>query len=427
VQTGAHLTCTPIRTATFATRQVFKTGHARWRDFCTQGTLLGPLASSTMRLLRSALLCTTLVSAFVLAGCNRVPDTVKIGVAQPMSGPLAPLGNDMKNGVQLAIDELNAQGFKIDGKLVKLEMVAVDDKANADEGVRVARSLVESGVVAVVGHLNSGVSMAAAPVYAENHIAQLAISTKPEYTQLGHPTTLRMVANDALQSKALGSYAAGLAGTSKFAVVDDNTPYGKGLADLAAAEVVKAGKPVALRKSLDDKTTDFSALVPELKASGVDVFVTTLADFQVGALIEQLVKADLTHMVIIGGDTIKTPKMAQTAAGVRAVYATSPIVDAAEFPAGPLFLTKFNAAFKGNPVYGAHYAYDATYVLAAAMRRAESADPKKLTAQLKVIDALAPVTNNMRFRDDGEQKYGAVGVYKVSRAKWETITRSSDW
>ncbi|MBL0726644.1 branched-chain amino acid ABC transporter substrate-binding protein [Piscinibacter sp. HJYY11] len=375
---------------------------------------------------RPALLFASFACAFLLVGCNRIPDTVKIGVAQPMSGPLAALGHDMKNGVQLAIDELNAQGFKIDGKPVKLELVAVDDKSNADEGVRVAESLVEAGVVAVVGHLNSGVSMAAAPVYAKNDIAQLAISTKPEYTQLGHSTTLRLVSNDALQSKALGSYAATLAGASKFAVVDDNTPYGKGLADLAAAEIKKAGKPVALRKSLDDKTTDFNTLVPELKAAGVDVFVTTLADFQVGALIEQLVKAELTSMVVIGGD-IKTPKMAQAAMGVRGVYATSPIADAIEFPSGRPFLDKFNSAFKGNPVYGAHYAYDATYVLAAAMRRAGSVDPKKLTAQLKVIDALAPVTNNMRFREDGEQKYGAVGVYKVTRGAWETVTRSADW
>lgn len=390
---------------------------------CTSFTRL----TLTMLTLRTALLCASLACAFVVAGCDRIPDTVKIGVAQPMTGPLAALGNDMKNGVQLAVDELNAEGFKINGKPVKLEVVAVDDKANADEGMRAAQTLVDAGVVAVVGHLNSGVSIAAAPIYAKGHIAQLAISTKPEYTQLGLSTTLRMVANDALQSKALGSYAADLPGNNKFAVVDDATPYGKGLADLAAAEIVKAGKTVALRKSLDDKTTDFSTLVPELKAAGVDVFVTTLADFQVGALIEQLVKAELTNMLVIGGDTIKTTKMATMAQGIRAVYATSPIIDAAEFPAGAPFLAKFNAAFKGDPVYGAHYAYDSTYVLAAAMRRAESANPKKVTAQLKVIDALAPVTNNMRFIEGGEQKYGAVSVYRVTRGVWETVTRSSNW
>jgi branched-chain amino acid transport system substrate-binding protein len=272
------------------------------------------------------------------------------------------------------------------------------------------------------------VSIAAAPIYAKQHIAQLAISTKPEFTQLELPTTLRLVANDALQSKALGSFAAELAGGTKFAVVDDNTPYGKGLADLAAGQIAKAGRQIALRLSMDDKTTEFGPLVESLKSAGVNVFVTTLADFQVGALVEQLVKAGLTDMQIVGGDTIKTSKMPSMARGIRAVYATSPIVDAREFNAGPRFLAKFQAAYKADPVYGAHYAYDAVYVLTAAMRRAQTVDPKKLTEELKRIDALAPVTNNMRFREDGEQKYGVVSVYKATPAGvWEAVTRSDNW
>lgn len=378
-----------------------------------------------------SLRCTPLVLALAaivaLAGCNRIPDTVKIGVAQPMSGPLAALGQDMKNGVQLAVDELNTEGYKIDGKPVKLEVVALDDKASADEGRKVAQTLVDAGVVAVVGHLNSGVSIAAAPVYAEHGVAQLAISTKPEYTELDLPTTLRLVANDALQSKALGSFAADLPGARSFAVVDDNTPYGKGLADLAAAQIAKAGRSVTLRRSMDDKTTNFATLVPALKEANVDVFVTTLADFQVGALVEQLSQAGMGQIQIVGGDTIKTNKMPTLTSGVRAVYATSPIVEANEFNAGPQFLAKFQAAFKSEPVYGAHYAYDATYVLAAAMRRAQSADRKTVAAQLKVIDALAPVTNNMRFRSDGEQKYGVVSVYKAVGGRWQAVTRSDNW
>ncbi|HUG25820.1 branched-chain amino acid ABC transporter substrate-binding protein [Piscinibacter sp.] len=380
-----------------------------------------------MTYMRSLLVCGSIASAFLLAACNRIPDTVKIGVAQPMSGPLGPLGTDMKNGVQLAVDELNARGFKIDGKPVTLELVVVDDKADAETGKAGAQTLLDAGVVAVVGHLNSGVSIAAAPIYATAHIAQLAISTKPEYTQLGLPTTLRLVASDAMQSKALGSYAATQIEGKKFAVVDDSTPYGKGLADLAAAEIRKNGKEIAVRASLDDKTTDFAKLVPELKTAGVDVFVTTLADFQVAALIQQLVAAGMTDMQIVGGDTIKTDKMPSAVAGIRGVYATSPIIEAREFVAGPQFLAKFNQAFKGDPVYGAHYAYDAVYVLASAMQRSDSADPKTVLEELKRIDALAPVTNNIRFREDGEQYYGVVSVYKARAGRWEPMTRSDSW
>lgn len=380
-----------------------------------------------MTALRPLLAIATFATAISLAGCSRVPDTVKIGVAQPLSGPIGALGTDMKNGVQMAVDELNAKPFKIAGKTVTLEVVAADDKSDPAVGKDAAKTLVAAGVVAVVGHLNSGVSIAAAPIYADKHIAQLAISTKPEYTRLGLPTTLRLVANDALQSKALGSYAATQIGGSKFAVVDDSTPYGKGLADLAAAEIKAKGKDIVLRQSLDDKTTDFSRLVPDLRAAGVDVFVTTLADFQVGALIKQLVQAGMTRMQIVGGDTIKTGSLPAASEGIAAVYATSPIVEAREFRAGPEFLSKFRSAFKSDPVYGAHYAYDAVHVLAAAMHRAESADPQKLLAELKRIDALAPVTNNVRFRADGEQHYGVVSIYRARAGQWEPVTRSDSW
>jgi branched-chain amino acid transport system substrate-binding protein len=379
-----------------------------------------------MKSVAHLLVCVGIVSSVLLSACSRVPATVKIGVAQPLSGPLASLGADMKNGVQLAVDELNAEGFKIDGKLVKLEVVSVDDKADADVGKAVAHTLVDAKAVAVVGHLNSGVSIAAAPIYAKAGIAQLAISTKPEYTQLGLPTTLRLVANDALQSKALGSFAATQIKGNHFAVVDDNTPYGKGLADLAAAEMAKNKKEVSVRASLDDKTTDFAALITELKDRDIDVFVTTLSDFQVIALMQQLTKAGMTDMQIVGGDTIKTDKLPE-AVGLRNVYATSPIIEAREFAAGPQFLARFREAFNGEPVYGAHYAYDAVYVIAAAMQHAVTADPKKLLAELKRIDALAPVSNNVRFRADGEQYYGVISVYRARAGKWEPVTRSDAW
>jgi branched-chain amino acid transport system substrate-binding protein len=132
-------------------------------------------------------------------------------------------------------------------------------------------------------------------------------------------------------------------------------------------------------------------------------------------------------MQIVGGDTIKTDKMPLAVDGIKAVYATSPIIETREFVAGPVFLAKFRDAFKGDPVYGAHYSYDAVYVLAAAMQRATTADPKKVLEELKRIDALAPVTNNMRFRPDGEQYYGVVSVYKARGNKWEPVTRSDSW
>jgi branched-chain amino acid transport system substrate-binding protein len=356
-----------------------------------------------------------------------LPATIKIGVAQPLSGSAAAMGQDMKNGAQLAINEINAQRLLVGGKPLQLELVSADDKDEPEGGKQAARQLVDAGVVAVVGHLSSGVSIAAAPVYAEKSIPQLAISTKPEYTQLNLPTTFRLVANDALQSKALGSYAAQQVGASKFAVVDDNTPYGKGLADLVAAEIKKNSKEVVVRKSLDDKTTDFAALVSELKGAGAQAVVTTLADFQAVALVTQLAGAGLSDMIVVGSDNIKTDQLLGANIGIRAVYASSPVLDVEDLPGGPKFQAAFQAAYKNAPVYGAHYAYDAVHVLANTIRKTRSADPKALTAELKRIDPIAPVTSMMRFGANGEQVNSTVAIYKLEKGRWEMQVSGSNW
>lgn len=364
----------------------------------------------------------------LLAACSRVPDVVKIGVGQPLSGPLAALGRDLLNGVQMAVDEINAAGgVRIGGKAVQLEVVSADDKANPEAGKEAAQALVDAGVLVAVAHLNSGVSIPTAPIYAQAGIPQLAISTKPDYTRQGLPTTLRLVANDDLQSRAIGSYAAQLPGIERIAVVDDNTPYGKGLADSSAKVIAAAGRKVTVRRSLDDKTTDFAALIQELKASDTQLFVTTLSDFQVEALINQMVAAGMTQMSILGGDTIKTDRMIKSTGKIRAVYATSSILEAREFLTGGKFLTNFRARFKGDPVYGAHYAYDAVHLVADALARNGSVDKAALLQRLKTFDGNAPVTNSMRFAQDGEQRYAAIGVYRLGGNLWEPLMRSDQW
>lgn len=376
----------------------------------------------------SVLALGVVAAAGLLAGCDNAPSVIKIGVAQPMSGNLAALGQDMHNGVKLAVEEINKSGFKIKGKPVTIEIVAVDDRANAATGKEVAQQLVDAGVVAVIGHLNSGVSIDTAPIYAARNIAQLAISTNPKYTQLNLPTTFRLVANDTLQAKAIGSFAANQLNASKFAVLDDGTPYGKGLADGAAAELTKAKKDIALRQSFDDKTTAFDELAAKLKEGGVDAIVSTLNDFQVLALIEALKKVDYTKLALLGGDTIKTTAMLKGAGQLQGgLFATSPILEPREFPAGAKFLESYRAAFKIDPAYGGHYSYDAMHVLAGAIRRAESAKPQAITEALRSIDGYAPVTGSMKFDAKGEQRYGVISVYATRGGLWESQIRSDAW
>lgn len=377
----------------------------------------------------------TALAFALLAACaagyafwDRTPAVIKIGVSQPLTGNLAALGQDMLNGVALAVDEINeAGGVRLGGKRVKLEIVSADDKSNADVGKAAAKTLVDAGVVVAVAHLNSGVSIAAAPVYADAKVPQLAISTKPAYTQLGLHTTLRLVANDDLQSLAIGEYAAQLPDARRFAVIDDGTPYGKGLGDLAATAIARHDAQIPVHVSLDDKTVEFSQLIPTLQKAQVDVIVTTLSDFQVEPLIRQLAAAGMDKVRILGGDTLKTDKLAGVSRLVKGIYATSPIIEPLEFANGKNFLQKFRARFHGDPVYGAHYSYDAVYLVVNAIERNGNTDRLQLLERLKTFDGNAPVTGSMRFRDDGEQRYGAVSVYQLRGKNWMPLMRSDRW
>jgi branched-chain amino acid transport system substrate-binding protein len=331
------------------------------------------------------------------------------------------------NGVTLAVKELNAAGFNVDGKQVTLEVVSVDDKSDVETGKKVAQQLVDAGVVAVIGHLNSGVSIPTAPIYAAHGIAQIAISTNPKYTELGFPTTLRMVANDNLQAAAIASFSAEQLGGKRYAAVDDGTPYGKDLANGAAKRLEAAKKSVALRQSFDDKTVAFDELAAKLKAENIDVIISALNDFQVLALLQALKKINYTSVRLLGSDTAKTTDMIKGDGIIDGLYATSPVLEAKEFTAGPQFLEKYGAAFGKPPAYGGHYTYDSMYVLSQALQLAKSAKPEDITAALHKINGYAPVTGTMKWDEKGEQRYAAVGVYQLRRGNWELRMRSDRW
>lgn len=368
-----------------------------------------------------------LSASLALAGCDNPPSTIKIGVAQPLSGNLAALGQDLLNGVKLAVDELNKEGFKIKGKPVIIEVLAMDDRSDPATGVEVAKQMVAAGVVAVIGDLNSGVSIPAAPIYAAGNIAQLAISTNPKFTELGLATTFRLVANDTLQAQAIGSFAAKQLHANKFAIIDDGTTYGKGLAAGATQELLKAKKEIVVAYASDDKTTAFDDLAGKIKAGNVEVIVSTQSDFQVLALLEALKKIEYTNVTVLGGDTIKTTAMLKGIGMVKGLYATSPILDAKEFTTGPQFLERYRAAFKVDPAYGGHYTYDAVFVLANAMRRIDSTQAAKIVEVLRTLDGYAPITGSMKWDATGEQRYGAVGVYLARANEWEIQIRSDRW
>ena len=136
--------------------------------------------------------------AFTAAGLASAQEAVvKIGHVGPTSGGIAHLGKDNENGARMAIDELNAKGVTIGGKKVKFELLAEDDAGDPKQGTAAAQKLIDSKVVGVVGHLNSGTSIPAAKIYSDAGVPQVSPSaTNPKFTRQGFKTTFRVVSDD---------------------------------------------------------------------------------------------------------------------------------------------------------------------------------------------------------------------------------------
>jgi branched-chain amino acid transport system substrate-binding protein len=257
-------------------------------------------------------------------------------------------------------------------------------------------------------------------------VPQLFTSSAAELTRLGQGNAFRLIANDELQARAIASYAAERLKANKVALLYEDTAFGAPLAKDMTAALGKMSKRVDLSEAVDNKTTNFTSFVGKLKAARPDALVAMVRDNQLLPLFDQMNAAGLGDLPVIGTSVAKTQNVATNAA-VRTLFVTSSSAEATDFRGGAEFVRKFQVAYQSEPVWAAHYAYDAVFVLADTMRRAESVEPAKLRARLTVIDAIAPVTTTMRFDAGGEQRYGAISVYQRRAARWEPVMRSDRW
>jgi branched-chain amino acid transport system substrate-binding protein len=369
-----------------------------------------------------------MAATVALSACGpRIPETLTIAVAQPLSGPSAARGQDLLNGAKLAIDEINKTGFKIAGKPVTLELVSADDKADPAEAKKAAQSLVDQHVFAVLGHLSSDVTEGTIPIYKQGDVIQIFTSSAAELTKQGDGNTFRLVANDELQAKAVAGYLSDTLRAKKVAILHEDTAFGNPMRRDVAAALKKSGVSVEAEQAVSNKVTDFAPFVAKLKAAPPDVLVAVLRDPQLIPLGQQLREAGLSDLKVIGTNSAKTTKMVKAPADIKTLYLTSSALEPSEFTGGAAFTQKFRAAFKSEPVWGAHYAYDAIHVLAHTLRSVGSVDKAAVRAKLRTIDAMAPVTSTMRFNATGEQLYGAITVYERRDGAWVPLVRSDQW
>lgn len=342
---------------------------------------------------------------------------VKIGHAAPLTGGIAHLGKDNENGARLAVEEANKEGLTIDGKKIKLELVGEDDAGDPKTGTAVAQKLVDEHVVAVVGHLNSGVSIPASKIYSDAGIVQISpSSTNPDYTKQGFKTTYRVVATDAQQGPALANYAAKTLGAKTVAIVDDATAYGKGLADEFEKTAKADGVNVVAREATNDKATDFKAILTKIKGKKPDVIMYGGMDATGGPFAKQAKELGITAK-IVGGDGVCTDKVAELAGdAIDNIVCSEAGLALSKMEKGADFEKKYQARFNTPVQIYAPFTYDAVNVIIDAMKRANSTDAAKILAAMPATNYNG-VIGNIAFDDKGDLKQGSITLYNYKDKK----------
>ena len=324
---------------------------------------------------------------------------IMIGVAGPLTGPNAAFGAQLQKGAEQAAADINAAGG-INGEKIALSFG--DDVSDPKQGISVANKFVADGVKYVVGHFNSGVTIPASEVYAENGVLVITPSaTNPTLTERGLWNTFRTCGRDDQQGAVAGGYIAANFKDGKVAVIHDKTPYGQGLADETKKAMNAAGVTEAMYEGVNIGDKDFSALIAKMKEAGVTFIYFGGLHTEFGLMARQAADQGLKAQMM-SGDGIVSNELASIAGdaviGTLMTFAPDPRKN----PNAKELVEKFRAAGFEPEAYTL-YSYAALQIVAAAANKVGKSDDAKAVADaIKASGPWATAIGEIGYNEKGD-------------------------
>ena len=351
----------------------------------------------------------TVILAASVAGCGSSSSKeIKIGLLNEMTGGNATIGTAAANGAKLAIKEINANGGLL-GKQIKA--VVADNKSEPSEAANaMTKLLTQDRVVAVTGTFSSSNAIAAASVAEANKSPYLvAGATNPkvtvdEKTKNVKKYIYRVCFIDPFQGTVVANFAAKDLKVKKAAMlVDNSSDYSKGLAEFFEAALKKEGGEIVSNEAYLQKDTDFKATLTKIKSKGAEVLYVPGYYEEVGKIVKQAREMGIT-VPIIGADGWDSPKLVEIASvsALNNTYFTNHYSVEDTSPKAQAFVDAYTKEYGQKPEALAVLGYDAVYVLADAIKRANSTDSAKIIealADTKDFPAISGVTTINKTHD----------------------------
>ncbi|MTI12759.1 branched-chain amino acid ABC transporter substrate-binding protein [Sansalvadorimonas verongulae] len=356
--------------------------------------------------LRTALASASIAFA-MLTGGVQAADTIKIGLAGPVTGPVAQYGDMQFIGAKAAIEQINMAGG-VNGK--KLEGVVYDDACDPKQAVAVANKIVNDGIQYVVGHLCSSSTQPASDIYEDEGILMItAASTSPDITTRGYSLIFRTIGLDSMQGPTAARYILDTVKPENVAIIHDKQQYGEGLATSVRDELKKAGTSIALFEGVTAGDKDFSALIAKLQRENVDFVYYGGYHPELGLILRQSAEKGLKAQ-FMGPEGVGNKDISTIAgAASEGLLVTLP-KSFDQDPANKKLVEYISG--KGEDASGPFVfpAYSAVQVMADAIKISGN-DPEKVATALRSNSFKTP-TGELAFDAKGDLKDFSFVVYK---------------
>ena len=341
-----------------------------------------------------------------------------IGMAGPLTGANAAFGVQQETGFNLAIHDINAAG----GVLGKMLMpMPVDDACDPKQAVSAANTLVADGVVMVDGHFCSASSIPASQVYSNSGVIQISpASTNPAYTDNGSPFTFRDCGRDDQQGKVAAAYITKHFHDAKIAVLDDNSTYGKGIADQVRANLQKDGMTVVYNASYTSGDKDYSALISRMKAQGITLVYMGGYYADMGLIMRQGAAQAFTPQYFSEDAAVSSALWQVSGPAAEGMLMTFP--PPAEKDAAAAKVVAELAALKEDPSGYVLYSYATVQIWAEAATKAGTTDPTKVAAEMKAGGPWNTVLGPVSFDSKGDVVNAAYAIYKWHDGNYSLYT-----
>jgi branched-chain amino acid transport system substrate-binding protein len=316
---------------------------------------------------------------------------IKIAVQAPLSGEQAALGEHIKLGAQLAVEEAT-KAFKALG--FDLVFVPYDDQAKPEVGVANARNIVaDPDILALVGHFNSGVALPASEVYKDAMLAMISpANTATEITDRGYPNVNRVCGRDDVQGPVGARFAAQDLKIKSVYVIHDKTLYGQGVADNFRSEATKLGLKVLGYDGTEERA-NFAPMIIPMKAKNPDLVYFGGIYHQGGLLLKQMREKGV-KAAFMGPDGLDSSEMVKiTGAQVIGSYYTTVAGPPDAYPETAAFAKKFKQRFGKEVESFGMYGYDAAQVGIAAIQQAIQTNGGKKPSRAEVSAAIRKLKN----------------------------------